>query len=186
MHGEGDCVECPDGVECTTIGLNMQDLPLKPGWWRANYTSVDVKRCDDHADSAGSRCIGGPNAMACKPSLDGPFCVLCKAGAGHYYDNDFRECRECGTSTRYLTIIVVLCTALGLALVTGILIYYCALPAAKACKPKRRVLLQLWEALRSFMVKVRLSMPACHAQRLTHLHCAGRPRSRGPSTRWQR
>ena len=85
---------------------------------------------------------------------DGPFCVLCKAGAGHYYDKDDRECRKCGESTRYLTIIVALCIAVGLALIAGFLMYYCSLPVAKACKPKRRRLLQAWVAFRSLMVKV--------------------------------
>ena len=157
VHGAGDCVACPPGTECATIGLNMQDLPLKSGWWRANYTSVDVKRCDDHADSAGSGCIGGPNAMACKPSLDGPFCVLCKAGPGHYYDNDFNECRECTGGTRYTTIFTVLGTGILFAIGSGILMHYLSLPLLKACKPKRRISLKLWVAFRSLMVKVKIA-----------------------------
>ena len=163
VHGGRDCVQCPPGTDCDTIGLKMQDLPLKPGWWRASNTSVDIQRCEDHGADKGSGCIGGPNAAlrGCKPSLKGPFCVLCKAGAGHYFDSDYRECRECGPSTRYLTIIVALCIAVVLALASGVLMHYCSLPMAKACKPKRRRLLQVWEALRSLMVKV--SNSACQA-----------------------
>ena len=163
VHGGRDCVQCPPGTDCDTIGLKMQDLPLKPGWWRASNTSVDIQRCEDHGADKGSGCIGGPNAAlrGCKPSLKGPFCVLCKAGAGHYFDSDYRECRECGPSTRYLTIIVALCIAVVLALASGVLMHYCSLPMAKACKPKRRRLLQVWEALRSLMVKV--SNSTCQA-----------------------
>ena len=32
--------------------------------------------------------------------------------------------------------------------------YYCSLPVAKAYKPKRRMLLKMWETFRSLMVKV--------------------------------
>ena len=83
---------------------------------------------------------------------DGPFCVLCKAGAGHYYDKDHSECRECEESS-YLTV-VALCIAVALALIAGVLMYYCSLPVAKACKPKRHRLLQAWVAFRSLMIKV--------------------------------
>ena len=163
VHGEHDCVQCPPGTNCDTIGLKMQDLPLKPGWWRASNTSVDVQRCEDHSADKGSGCIGGPKAAGCKPSLEGPFCVLCKAGAGHYFDTDYRECRECGTSTRYLTIIVALCIAVVLALASASLMHFCSLPIAKACKPKRRRLLQVWETFRSLMIKV--SNRTCQAAR---------------------
>ena len=142
------------GTECNTIGMKVQELPLKPGWWRISNTSVDVQQCDDHGTDKESGCIGGPNAAGCKESLSGPLCVLCKAGSGYYFDKDLNECRECGTSTRYMSIIVTLSIAIGLTLISGILMYYCSLPVAKACKPKRRMLLKMWETFRSLMVKV--------------------------------
>jgi len=151
------------GTECNTIGMKMQELPLKPGWWRISNTSVDVQQCDDHGADKGSGCIGGPNAAGCKESLSGPLCVLCKAGSGYYFDKDLNECRECGTSTRYLTIIVALCIAVVLALASAILMHFCSLPIAKACKPKRRRLLQVWETFRSLMIKV--SNRTCQAAR---------------------
>ena len=77
VHGEGDCVRCPPGTTCDTIGLKIQELPLKAGWWRVSNTSFDIKRCEDHSDDAGSGCVGGPNAQACKDNLAGPLCVLC-------------------------------------------------------------------------------------------------------------
>ena len=45
---------------------------------------------------------------------------------------------------------------IALALFAGVLMYYCSLPAAKACKPKRRKLRAIWEALRSLMVKCKI------------------------------
>ena len=44
------------------------------------------------------------------------------------------------------------CFFIAVGLIAGVLMYYCSLPAAKACKPKRRMLRSLWEALRSLMV----------------------------------
>ncbi len=157
VHGEGDCVVCPPGTACDTIGLKIQDLPVKAGWWRASNTSVDVQRCDDHDDRDGSGCVGGPTAMACKDNLDGPFCVLCKHGPGHYYNNDVNDCLECDGGTKYGTIIALLCLGLGCFFASGALLHYCSLPVAKACKPTRRRLLVLWVAFRSLMVKVKIA-----------------------------
>ena len=72
-------------------------------------------------------------------------------------NKDIHDCRECGADTSYLTIIAMLGTALGLGLLSGILLYYCSLPLAKACKPKRRVLRAVWECVRSLLVKVSCS-----------------------------
>ena len=157
VHGEGDCVRCPPGTTCDTIGLKIQELPLKAGWWRVSNTSFDVKRCEDHSDDAGSGCVGGPNAQACKDNLAGPLCVLCKHGVGHYYNQDLNDCLECGASTKYATLIVVACIGIGLFIGSAILMHYCSLPVAKACKPKRRVLLKVWVAVCSLMVKAKIA-----------------------------
>ena len=145
-------MRCPPGTTCYTIGLKIQELPLKAGWWRASSTSVDVKRCHDFSDDATSGCIGGSDPWACKANLDGPLCVLCKNGSGFYYNRDINACEECGPRTTYVTVILFICVIIGAGLVAGVLMYYCSLPAAKACKPKRRMLRSLWEALRSLMV----------------------------------
>ena len=80
----------------------------------------------------------------------------------------------------------VFCTAIAFAVVGAILMRLCALPTAKVIKPKRRVLLKVWEGLRSFMTKVRGPRGA----RALPLHVTetARPlrrRSRGASTRWR-
>ena len=48
----------------------------------------------------------------------------------------------------------VLSTAVALAAVCAILMRLCSLPAAKVCRPKRRVLIKLWEGFCSFLTKV--------------------------------
>ena len=51
----------------------------------------------------------------------------------------------------------VLSTAIALAAVCAILMRLCALPAAKVCRPKRRVLIKLWEGFCSFLTKVHVA-----------------------------
>ena len=96
-----ECISCPPGTLCETIGIDMLSLPLQAGWWRVSNTSVDVKQCPDFKSSS-SVCLGGDGAGVdvCKDSLDGPFCVLCRGGVGHYYDKDDKTCYECGADTR--------------------------------------------------------------------------------------
>ena len=48
----------------------------------------------------------------------------------------------------------VLSTAVALAAVCTILMRLCSLPATKVCRPKRRVLIKLWEGFCSFLTKV--------------------------------
>ena len=50
--------------------------------------------------SAGGVGGDGAGVDVCKDSLDGPFCVLCRGGVGHYYDKDDKTCYECGADTR--------------------------------------------------------------------------------------
>jgi len=96
-----ECIGCPSGTLCETIGIDILSLPLQAGWWRISNTSVDVKQCTD-SKSSSSVCVGGDGAGvdACKDGLDGPFCVLCRGGVGHYYDKDDKTCYECGADTR--------------------------------------------------------------------------------------
>ena len=96
-----ECVSCPPGTLCETIGIDVHGLLLQAGWWRISNTSVDIKRCPDYK-SSNLACVGGEGAGAgmCKDTLDGPFCVLCSGGVGHYYDKDDKKCYECGADTR--------------------------------------------------------------------------------------
>ena len=60
----------------------------------------------------------------------------------------------------------VLSTAVALAAVCAVLMRLCSLPAAKVCKPKRRVLIKLWEGFCSFLTKVHGQQGAYHASLL--------------------
>ena len=106
VRGEGSCIACPEGANCNTTGLTVFTLPLKSGWWRRSTSSADLKHCTDEFAPQGSGCIGGSAAGACRPSLQGPYCILCSGGAGYYYDSDESECFECTAYSRYSTIVV--------------------------------------------------------------------------------
>ena len=59
--------------------------------------------------------------------------------------------------TKYGVLIAVACIGIGLFIGSGILMHYCSLPVAKVCKPRRRVLLKVWVAVRSLLVKAKIA-----------------------------
>ena len=168
VHGEGSCAPCPNGASCDGRGIRMHDLPLLEGWWRHSNTSVDLKRCHDHGSAHSSGCIGGSGAGAgaCKPSLSGPMCVTCSGGPGHFYDGATSECIVCTTGTRYLSLSALLLIGIALVFGAGLTMHYFSLPAAKACRPTRRALLEFWKAFRSAMIKVKIVLSFYQVARL--------------------
>ena len=127
------CRRCPLGAECNELGITVYNLPVTPGYWRVSESSTDVVRCVDYDTNAdtGSGCIGGSAAAACKPSLTGPLCVLCKEGAGYFYSSDDSDCQECTTDTKLNKLFAVIFSVLGATFAAGLLLFYCSLPVAK-------------------------------------------------------
>ena len=39
------CATCPDGIKCDSAGISIDELVLKPGWFRFTATSTDVRAC---------------------------------------------------------------------------------------------------------------------------------------------
>ena len=87
VHTTGDglrCVRCPNGANCTSVGLSLTTLPLEAGAWRYSNTSRRVSTC-----RAPSACPGGAflqpwdaaHAMApCATGHRGVLCDSCDPG----------------------------------------------------------------------------------------------------------
>lgn len=71
----GDCATCPSGTDCEMAGVRLDNLPIRPGYFRRANTSIDVRRCPDAESKNYSGCSGGSAVdHLCKPGLKG----ICK------------------------------------------------------------------------------------------------------------
>ena len=81
------CVPCPIGTVCASVGVTLHSLPLKPGYYRASATATNVFRCPDSDAGCGtaneclnstSACRGGDDFTSiCHAGLDGILCAAC-------------------------------------------------------------------------------------------------------------
>ena len=106
---EGSCERCPNpGTRCNQSGTVVETIALEKGFWRWRLDSTDVRPCLTDG------CIGsqGPpdvhreplDGRYCKPSLTGPFCLVCNADYFNdstisYYNESAGECNECSTAS---------------------------------------------------------------------------------------
>ena len=133
-------MECPLGAKCTTAGLDVASLPLRPGFWRRNDTTADVRRCpadesslfsranasaaadDDAAAAAAAGCAGGVGAGAslCAAGLSGVYCSECsdewkEANGSVWYSVATRRCEACSVNVAGLATLVVFVVAAAAA-----------------------------------------------------------------------
>jgi hypothetical protein len=73
---EGQCLECPEGADCTiAAGLTINTLKTKPDYWRASKDDDTFYLC--HTDA----CIGGSEIEnQCSNNTKGVMCSLCADG----------------------------------------------------------------------------------------------------------
>ena len=79
--GQLTCNPCPVGANCSARGAELAALPLEVGYWRANASTTDVRRCAGEFE--GSSCVGVVGG-ACKEGLEGPYCALCSASSSAF------------------------------------------------------------------------------------------------------
>ena len=106
------------GSNCTTVGLTLDRLPLMPGYWRADRSTTDVRRCPDATKAEGSGCQGLPDAP-CKHGLTGVYCLTC-VGNSTYYDAEASECRLCATTLLNWELLLSLLAATLVVLVVSV------------------------------------------------------------------
>jgi hypothetical protein len=109
-----ECVKIAmDGVDGATSGMRLENLKIKPGSWRTNEKSTDVRPCPVE-----EACVGGNNVTEyCREGHVGPYCNLCKEG---FSKDVFGLCQKCDMSTESLAISIA--TGIGL-LIAGFVGY---------------------------------------------------------------
>ena len=118
------CERCPVGARCDEPGVELESLPLDPGYWRSSKNTTDVRRCPGSLD--GSACTG--NFTGCAPFTGGPYCGQCDAEAMsaqfgdelYYYHQEKQECRLCRDVSPIPaivlgTVLLVFCVVAGVA-----------------------------------------------------------------------
>lgn len=108
----GLCRPCPKfGVKCKSVGQTVEELEIKPGFWRRFKDDWAVRRCP-----VGAACVGGTNFddSYCEEGAEGPYCQVCSeeffrastSGLG------FR-CKRCDKENIRLSLLMLGISSLG-------------------------------------------------------------------------
>lgn len=97
------CRLCPVGSECEQPGATLGALPVSPGFWRVDASSLVLSSCNPP-----EVCRGNPNrtspadnaSSACRFGHGGPYCAVCETGASgpegvRWYKEQSGTCAEC-------------------------------------------------------------------------------------------
>jgi hypothetical protein len=111
------CVECEKGdwvgATCDRIGLRLDTVTLKPGYWRTSSASDEIFSCEDE-----HVCVGGnATESLCAQGHWGPWCANCFEG---YYSPDEGECESCTGEEKQTMIIVSGAVFLVLLMITAL------------------------------------------------------------------
>lgn len=115
------CVPCANyieqtedevGYDCTGDGITVENLPIKPGFWRSSSVSLEILKCNvEYA------CIGGSNIedsdSYCDTGHMGPYCQVCVDG---YRKGVNEQCIKCGKDKAGLISIGIIIVILSLLL----------------------------------------------------------------------
>ncbi|GMI19452.1 hypothetical protein TrCOL_g8292 [Triparma columacea] len=79
--GHGYCSRCPEGANCVERGITLQNLPLKPAYWRSSQDSYKVELCYSPEACPQTNSTGNAStAMQCAEGHEGPICNICRPG----------------------------------------------------------------------------------------------------------
>ncbi|GMI11382.1 hypothetical protein TrVE_jg4951 [Triparma verrucosa] len=114
------CKDCAEsGVNCTTVGLMTETLPMFDGFWRTSSSSTEVLPCLNP-----KHCKGGADTTdLCSDGYTGPLCAVCTSGYAATGSGKSLECSVC-TGDAQTTIIFYSSLLLGMYLVINF-IYCC-------------------------------------------------------------
>jgi hypothetical protein len=100
------CYLCPDGGDCTSAGLLLEDVNALAGWWLdPASTSADDRFYECHDVTF---CNGGSASSQCREGRTGPLCALCKEGYQEMADGTCGECNNDETSALYFATVGII------------------------------------------------------------------------------
>lgn len=121
VDGVVTCVQCANylentegevGYDCARDGITVEQLPIKPGFWRSSSVSLDILKCNVE-----SVCRGGSNIensdSYCETGNMGPYCQVCVDG---YRRGVKEECIKCGKNQAGLISIGIIIVVLSVLL----------------------------------------------------------------------
>ena len=119
-----ECVLCPDGVVCDSVGEALVALALEDGYWRSSTASDDFQSCG-LGSKVQAGCAGGSNTSRyCKRGYVGPRCATCDSGFFSSWVE--RTCGACDEAGSYKTTLILLCTFAGITLLVMAVAYFLA------------------------------------------------------------
>lgn len=106
----GTCVDCGDtnpwgdeavGTDCSQPGVELDNLPVKPGYFRQSRRSRVVRECQKWPNA----CLGGTDPdLQCAVGTTGVFCAVC---APKFFSENGGQCQPCGSPAQVTAGIVV-------------------------------------------------------------------------------
>ena len=116
-----ECEACSiEKSNCTTDGLEREEMAVKEGNWRVNINSTVVTAC-----RIPNVCVGGVDrSELCAAGHIGPFCDVCddRDPSKKYYRQPTRECGDCDTASSGGGQLVVFLVVLVVFIIIGVLI----------------------------------------------------------------
>lgn len=117
VNNSGTCSSCPyEMTNCTEPGIDLTNLPLKPGYWRSSNRSVRVERCFTPASCAGGRV----HNEGCTTGHGGPFCEVCDPD---FYRDAGRSCSSCSGGFLTSMLVAIAIVLLVLAVIIGACVF---------------------------------------------------------------
>ena len=92
-------MDCAGIVGDVELGVELESLAVKKGYWRSGVTSDKIYKCEIE-----SACAGGKNA-SCNTGYVGPLCSTCVVN--FFYSPDATACDACGSASSHVSSITM-------------------------------------------------------------------------------
>eukprot|EP00519_Triparma_laevis_P010367 CAMPEP_0182498006 /NCGR_PEP_ID=MMETSP1321-20130603/6353_1 /TAXON_ID=91990 /ORGANISM="Bolidomonas sp., Strain RCC1657" /LENGTH=1411 /DNA_ID=CAMNT_0024702007 /DNA_START=67 /DNA_END=4302 /DNA_ORIENTATION=- len=113
------CMDCvSEGMNCTSVGLTIETIPMREGFWRSSPASTKFLTCLNP-----KHCKGGVETTdLCSDGYTGPLCAVCASGYAAVGFGESLTCNSCDRGTEVVTAIVIISMLLLIAM-----LFFCCL-----------------------------------------------------------
>ena len=88
------CEPCGLGSRCDSVGVQLEQMALLPGYWRFHQRTPDVRLCPGRVFDGTSSCLGGAGVGNCVNGTGGILCQSCEQ-TDHFYTTKPASCTPC-------------------------------------------------------------------------------------------